>query len=99
METDDQGKDHLRNVEEICDARLFDELFFHDKHMTSRPTDEGEVTAGENVYGTDSKEGEGAHVQIVVNGKHESLDTPEQVGSIKSFPPFRGKDKTYQVSK
>ena len=66
MVTDDQGKDHLKNVEEVYDAQLFDELFFHDKHMTYRPTDKGEVTAGENVYGTDSKKGDEAHVQIAV---------------------------------
>ena len=85
MVTDDQGNDHLQNVVEIYDAELFDELFFHDKHMTYRPADEGEVTAGENVYGTDSKKGDVAHVQIVVNGKHESVDTPEQLGTVQSF--------------
>ena len=99
MVTDDQGKDHLQNVEEVHDTKLFDELFFHDKHMASRPTEEDEVTAGENVYGTDSKEGDVAHVQIVVNGKRESLDTPEQLGTVQSFPTFRGKDTPYQISK
>ena len=100
-QSDAQGKDHLQNVVEVYDANLFDELFFHDKYMTSRPANKEEVTAGEHIYGKDFQEDNVAHVQIVVNGKREDLDgaTPEQFGTIQSFPAFRGKDVPYQVSK
>ena len=54
---------------EVFNAKLFDELFFHDKHMTYRPENEGEVTARENVYRTDAKKADVAHIQISVNGK------------------------------
>ena len=48
MVSDAHGKDHLQNVVEVYDATLFDELYFHDKHMTSKPVNQVEIAEGEN---------------------------------------------------
>ena len=94
MVSDDHGRDHLQNVVEVFDATLFDELYFHDKHMTSKPVKQAKVEEGENTYGKYYQEDNVAHVQIVVDGKREDLDgiTPEQLGTIQSFEAFRGNE-------
>ena len=101
MVSDDHGRDHLQNVVEVFDATLFDELYFHDKHMTSKPVKQANVEEGENTYGKYYQEDNVAHVQIVVDGKHEDLDgiTPEQLGTIQSFEAFRGNDEPSFISK